>query len=313
MTNERPAAMPPAGHIAAPPRLDDLAEAATVVAAYELAHEGVAHTTAETLAGDWAGADLDANSLMVRGPGGKAAALLDTVPSRAELLLTYAFVAPGAAESDALSAYLAAAAEERALRLSGGGRVTVRNYLPVGDQALAASLAERGYENVRSIYRMETELSAPPAAPAWPDGVSVRDYRGGEDEPAAYEAFELGSVGMWGRPGNTFEQWSAHVSGLRSEMRLALAGGEIVGMSIMRVPRAAGGSGHVQSLRVVPEWRRRGLGAALLADAFQACYALGKRRVALTVDAASSTGAPDLYLRAGMRVTQRYLVFEKAL
>ncbi len=313
MTNERSPAMPPAGYSAAPPRLGDVAEAAALVAAYELAHEGVAHTTAETLADDWAGADLDANSLLVRGPDGEAVALLDTVPSRAELLLTYAFVAPGVAESGALSAYLAAAAEERALRLSGGGRVTVRNYLPAGDQALAASLAERGYANVRSIYRMEAELSAPPAPPSWPDGVSVRDYRGGEDEPAAYEAFELGSVGMWGRPGNTFEQWSSLVSGLRGEMRLALADGGIVGMSITRVPRAAGGAGLVQSLRVVPEWRRRRLGAALLADAFQACYAAGKRRVTLTVDAASSTGAPELYLRAGMRVTQSYPVFERAL
>ncbi|MCC6309621.1 MAG: GNAT family N-acetyltransferase [Trueperaceae bacterium] len=312
MPNEHPVAGPPAGYVAAPPRLAEAAEAAALVAAYELAHEGVANTSTETLEGDWAGADLEANAVLVRGPGGEAVALLDTVPSRAELLLTYAFVAPDARDAEELSAYLAGAAEARALRLSGGGPVTVRNYLPIADVRLAASLAARGYANVRTIYRMETELAAPPPPPEWPDGVSVRDYAGSPDEPAAYEAFELGSVGMWNRPGNTFEQWSASVGRLRGEMRLALADGEIVGMSITRAPRTSA-AGLVQSLRVVPAWRRRGLGAALLADAFGACHALGKRRVGLTVDADSTTGAPELYLRAGMRVTQRYLVFEKEL
>lgn len=311
MTNEHPAARPPAGYVAAPPRLAEVAEAAALVAAYELAHEGVANTSTETLEDDWAGADLEANAVLVRGPGGEAVALLDTLPSRAELLLTYAFVAPDAQDAGELSAYLAGAAEARALHLSGGGPVTVRNYLPIADARLAASLAARGYANVRTIYRMETELAAPPP-PEWPAGVSVRDYAGSPDEPAAYEAFELGSVGMWNRPGNTFEQWSAIVGRLRGEMRLALADGEIVGMSITRAPRTSA-AGLVQSLRVVPAWRRRGLGAALLADAFEACHALGKRRVGLTVDADSTTGAPELYLRAGMRVTQRYLVFEKEL
>jgi len=119
---------------------------------------------------------------------------------------------------------------------------------------------------------------------------------------------------MWGRPGNTFEQWSAHVGAQQpGAMRLAVAAGQIVGASIVWVAPGGEGSGVVESLRVVPDWRRRGLGAALLADALAAGYAAGMRRMSLTVDASSTTGAPELYARAGMRMTQSYLVLERAL
>lgn len=303
----------PAGHVAGSPRHDDAAEVATLLAAYELAHEGAATTTAEGLVREWAGADLAADSVLVRGPDGRAVALLDTVPSRAQLLSAYAFVAPGVAEADAIAAYLAGWAEARASRLAAGAPVTLRNYVPAGDATLAGLLAGRGYGLARTVYRMEAELAAPPPVPAWPAGVGVRDYRGAADEPAAYEAFELGSTGMWGRPGNTFEQWLGHVAGMAGEVRLAEAAGEVVGVSIVRAAADAGGAGLVRSLRVVPAWRRRGLGAALLAEAFRACFAAGRRRVALTVDGAATTGAPELYLRAGMRVTRRYLVLERSL
>ena len=53
------------------------------------------------------------------------------------------------------------------------------------------------------------------------------------------------------------------------------------------------------------------------APLFVACVAdlraRGARSAWLSVDAESPSGAPRLYLAAGMRVTQRYLVFEKAV
>lgn len=285
-----------------------------MLAAYEVAHQGVASTGLDALLADWASVDLADDSVIVRGPTGALVALCDVVPSRRELLMTYAYVMPGEVEADAVTAYLAWAAEERARALAQGGRVVVRNYLPAEDEALAARLAERGYRQVRTIYRLAIDLAAPPPAPAWPVGVSVRAYAGAADEPAAYEAFELGSTGMWGRPGNTFEQWSAHVGAQQpGAMRLAVAAGQIVGASIVWVAPGGEGSGVVESLRVVPDWRRRGLGAALLADALAAGYAAGMRRMSLTVDASSTTGAPELYARAGMRMTQSYLVLEREL
>lgn len=56
-------------------------------------------------------------------------------------------------------------------------------------------------------------------------------------------------------------------------------------------------------------WRRRGAAGALLAHAFTAAYLAGYRRCGLVVDADSPTGAPEVYLRAGFVVTDRWTTF----
>ncbi|HET8985844.1 MAG TPA: GNAT family N-acetyltransferase, partial [Trueperaceae bacterium] len=183
-----------------------------------------------------------------------------------------------------------------------------------------------------------------------PSGLRLRTYRGDEDEPAVYQAFEAGSLDMNGRVPNTIEQWlasartkdrelffiveeagstaggsaaSGSTAGGSTEGGSAVVGVLIASMGESREanPSAASGSsagapaservGHVDSLRVIREWRRRGIGAALLATAFESLGARGAVRVGLSVDAASPTGAPNLYLDAGMRVTRRYLVMER--
>ena len=69
--------------------------------------------------------------------------------------------------------------------------------------------------------------------------------------------------------------------------------------------------GWVRGLGVRPGWRKRGLGLALLRHAYGEMYRRGIRKVELSVDADSPTGAPRLYTRAGMRVAQRYGVYRK--
>ena len=48
------------------------------------------------------------------------------------------------------------------------------------------------------------------------------------------------------------------------------------------------------------EFRRRGLGDALLRRGFRALYDHGRQRIGLGVDAENPTGALGLYERAGM-------------
>ena len=60
-------------------------------------------------------------------------------------------------------------------------------------------------------------------------------------------------------------------------------------------------------------WRRRGLGAALLAHAFAAFKARGQLRVDLGVDAEGATRPVRLYERAGMRASTAYELFARRL
>jgi ribosomal protein S18 acetylase RimI-like enzyme len=58
--------------------------------------------------------------------------------------------------------------------------------------------------------------------------------------------------------------------------------------------------GYVQTLGVLGEWRKRGLGEALLRHSFQEFYRRGSRRAGLTVDAENLTHAVRLYEKVGM-------------
>ena len=91
---------------------------------------------------------------------------------------------------------------------------------------------------------------------------------------------------------------------------LALDGDEVTG-AVVCSQREQGGWVHDVAVR--RPWRRRGLGLALLRQAFGAFYGRGTRRVELGVDAQSPTGATRLYERAGMRATHQYAAYQKEL
>jgi mycothiol synthase len=60
-------------------------------------------------------------------------------------------------------------------------------------------------------------------------------------------------------------------------------------------------------------WRKLGVGAALLRDAFGRFWERGERSVGLGVDAANDTGAFRLYERAGMMPVLGWVLYEKDL
>ncbi len=71
--------------------------------------------------------------------------------------------------------------------------------------------------------------------------------------------------------------------------------------------------GWVGTLGVRRQWRKRGIGLALLRHSFNEFYRRGKRKVGLGVDAQNLTGALRLYENAGMHVHQAYDHYEKEL
>ena len=86
----------------------------------------------------------------------------------------------------------------------------------------------------------------------------------------------------------------------REFWRVAVTGGQIVG-----VVKASGRSadldvGYVAELAVLPAHRGRGVARALLLDTFEAYRRAGRRRGELTVDTENTTGALGLYTSIGL-------------
>jgi ribosomal protein S18 acetylase RimI-like enzyme len=71
--------------------------------------------------------------------------------------------------------------------------------------------------------------------------------------------------------------------------------------------------GYVGQLGVLPAYRRRGVGNAVLLKAFHELWKRGKRKVSLFVDGSSLTGANRLYTGAGMHVKESYASYEKEM
>lgn len=197
------------------------------------------------------------------------------------------------------------------------GAVSVRAYAAVGEVSMLAVLADRGYRAVRHSFRMQIALDAEIAEPKWPEGVVVRTMVEGE-ERAVHEANNDAFSDDWHFQPQSFESWARwNLGGERFDRSLkfvAADGADIAGICLSSLHWSGDpGYGWVGILGVRPVWRRRGLGLALLQNAFAEFRRRGCNRVGLGVDGENATGAVELYERAGMHGERRQDTFEKSL
>ncbi len=195
-------------------------------------------------------------------------------------------------------------------------RVSMLTWLHEKDIAARHLVEKHEYKQIRSFWRMKIELHEAPPLPRWADGITVRTLA---DDlslfKAVYEADEEAFQDHWGHTTTPFEGWE-HWTRKREHYDpslwfLAMAGDEIAAVSLCEDEKALGG--WVQSLGVRRQWRRKGIGEALLYQSFSEFYKRGIHEVYLGVDASSLTGATRLYERVGMHIDRRSDTYEKEI
>jgi mycothiol synthase len=179
-----------------------------------------------------------------------------------------------------------------------------------------------GYQYVRTFYHMLIELDAPVPEPEFPTGITLRTYNPATDVDALYQADQDAFRDHLGFVEQTYEEGLARFKHrwLENEdvdptlLFLAMDGDQIAGFNLCR-PNAYDDTemGWVGSLGVLRPWRKRGIGLALLRQAFNEFYRRGKRKVGLGVDAQNLTGALQLYEHAGMHVNRAFDNYEKEI
>ena len=187
-------------------------------------------------------------------------------------------------------------------------------YTSAEDLPLVDLYEDAGYRRVRHSFRMRIDLEPDQPAPVWPDGFSVRTMRDGE-ERRVYEAQMASFADTWMFAPDPYESWVHWMveepSFDRSLWFLAEQDRELAGIVLSRAPENEPGLGWVRILGVLPEYRHRGLGQALLKHTFAEFQSRGFQAVGLGVDAENPTGAVRVYERAGMHVERMYLMFER--
>jgi mycothiol synthase len=202
-------------------------------------------------------------------------------------------------------------AEARA-RQAGAARL--RATIESVNHAARQLFAAEGYAPVRHHWRMQIALDAPFGAPAWPSGVAVRTFVPEQDARATHALIEAAFADHWGHVPVAFEDWRRalhHADFDPTLWFLAVHDEQLVGTALC-FDRAEHG-GWIRNVGVRADWRRRGLGMALLRHAFRALRERGLLSAGLSVDSQSLTGATRLYERAGMHVVERYDTCEKTL
>jgi mycothiol synthase len=301
-----------------PPTLDDAPAVAAMIAACQAADDTGPTMTTDELIGDWAGLDLNEEAVLIFSDAGELVANADIVNRRYVQISVYAYIHPQH-RGRGLGSTLVRWGEEwlrsRWDRAPEGTRATVQYFIRSTNESARHLMAAHGYRHLRTIFVMETELDTAPPPPELPGGITLRAFVPGQDERATFDAVEEAFRDMWERPPGDYEPW---LRTTEQELRdpdlwiLAVdeASGAIIGTSLGKI---AGTSGWIAGVGVRRPWRGRGLALAMLRQTFAAFHRRGIRKIGLSVDSESSTGAPRLYARAGMHITEEYLLHRKEL
>jgi len=170
----------------------------------------------------------------------------------------------------------------------------LETIVPSSADDLVGLYRDSGWVQAREILRMELDVTQEPQPPVWPDGVAVRTYRD-DDAPAVHtlmvEAFAASAEVVL--PFDRWVPWMTGDPGFDPGVWfLAEAGTELCGACLCWA------EGWVKDVGVHPAWRGRGLGEALLREAFGEFHRRGLATVGLKVDSDNPTGAVRLYERA---------------
>lgn len=286
------------------------AEAVTEVAvALETALYGATTYSQADLEDEWSGLDLERDALVLR--EGERVVGYGALEERGELCHAEGQVHPDV-HGRGIGRMLATALEHHAAER---GARRIHNRVFEADAPGRDLLASLGYEPVRVFREMRVDLDAPPPAPAWPGGLRPTPFDPERDARAFHAAHQEAFADHWEFAPRPFDTWAGRfLEGDQFDPALWCVvrdGDDIAAGTISTGATYGGGFVHVLFTR--RPWRRQGVGAALLHDAFGRFWERDERSIGLGVDAASATGAFRLYERAGMSPALGWVHFEKVL
>lgn len=313
----RPADYPGAVHVVRPTP-DRFDETLALLRAADAAVYGDSDWTAADLREEWDGLDLDRDAWLVE-LDGRIAGVAHLLERKGGRHIGDGYVHPELTRRGVGNRVLELL-EERALEhrpeWPESERIVLEAAHLVGDDRAPALFAGRGFERVRSFFRMVIDVTEPQPAPVWAEEVELRPFDAEAHGPAIFEAELEAFADEWGYVPLPYDEWSERVFGRQgfdaSLLPVVWAGDEVVAFS-RNYAKRNGDWGWIGNLGVRPGWRKRGLGLALLHESFHRFRGIGETTVALGVDAENPTGATRLYERAGMHVLWQADVWQKEL
>jgi ribosomal protein S18 acetylase RimI-like enzyme len=192
-------------------------------------------------------------------------------------------------------------------RASARGLGRLEHWAGTRADGAAVVLAEAGFVHARTMWRMTREVTGALPEPVWPAGVSLRPFDRDRDARPVWQLVQRAFAGEYGSHQRPYDEWATYALAEGSDIICAVERDELVGVATV-APRA--GAGHVGQLAVDRAARGRGIGLALLCEAFRRDAAAGWSTTTLTVDGENAL-ARRLYEKAGMTAAKEYRRWER--
>jgi len=197
--------------------------------------------------------------------------------------------------------------------LAGAPSPRFRQAINEADHAAAGMLRNRNLRPIRHFWHMQVDLDGPIEPGPAPDGIEIAEIEPSEDLRAIHRIIETAFAEDPGHHPEPFDRWvEEHTKGPDYDPTLWLLARD-GGVPVAVLTATTGdGVGWVDYVAVLGSHRGRGIASALLRRSFATFVARGLRRVRLNVDAENVTGATAVYERAGMRVVNRWDLWERS-
>lgn len=185
------------------------------------------------------------------------------------------------------------------------------------DEEKIALLKGMDYFEVRRFYDMLIHFEPQMKPATFPNGLEFRPFQRQSEARAYHMAYLESFRDHWGNISiDDFNQFAKHFDNPDFNESLwfgAWDGEEIAGVLFGEINPSHPQRGVVDLLGVRRPWRKRGLGTALLRQAFHLFQQHGFSEAELNVDSESRTNAVSLYLRAGMHTIREEIVLRKMI
>jgi mycothiol synthase len=187
-----------------------------------------------------------------------------------------------------------------------------RHAVNTGDRGASAMLRVRGLRPVRHFWHMQIDLTGPIEPGPAPEGIEIGGIEPRDDLRAIHAVLDEAFADDQDDHPEPFDLWTEELARSPSydpTLWLLTRDGEV---PVGALAASAGDDrGWVDWLAVLASHRGRGIGSALLRRSFASFAARGLRRVMVNVDAQNPTGATGVYERVGMRVVNRWDMWER--
>jgi len=306
------------------PTLDDVPDILAVVHASDIAAIGYPDFTVDDVREVLTAptTDLEQDCWVALDPAGEIVgwSYLDN-PNRGERELVEVYVHPerGVPAQRPLLALALPRAAERAVAF-GLEQMTLRAGAILTERTRIETLKDAGFAFVKRYARMSRSLDGvSPTPPAPPDGVTIRLLRHTDeaDMRRFHYILDTAFADTPDHAPSTYEMWRERVDALPAvewdEWFVAEVDGVAAGALRSTYQPPEEDEGWVRSLAVLREYRKRGVGAALLARAFAVYAGKGRKHAGLGVDLTNPTHAYRLYGAVGMTASYEFDSYERTI